>query len=415
MRKGEVVCISESADDRKLTKDRREIKKYIAELAGMRGSGTELISVYIPPNYPIGDISSKLRGEYSQAGNIKSKSTRKNVLGALERILNFLKNFNKPPDNGIAIFAGNVSRNPGDSDIQLYYVIPPDPIGVQLYRCDSEFFLEPLLIFTKPKEVFGLVAIDGKDATLALLEGKSVRIVRHIHSTAPSKTHKGGQSALRYQRLVEEGKEEYYKRVGEAMDLAFMGVEKLKGIIIGGPGPIKEYFMEGGYFNYQLKVLGKVDTGYSDEYGIHEIMQKVDDIIAEQEAVKEKRLVSRFIEQVAKGGAAAYGIIEVLSALQSGRVGTLLLSEDIYLHRIRYTCTKCGQSGEKYMHDESQKGEIKCACSGSVSIIEDHDMVEELENLAESTGAEIEFISRETVEGAQFFTGFYGVGALLRY
>ena len=105
--------------DKELEKSRREIKKYIAELSKIRGFGTELISLYIPPNYPIGDVSAKLRTEYSQASNIKSKTTRKNVLGALERLINFLKHFNKPPDNGIAIFSGNVSTNPGESDIQL--------------------------------------------------------------------------------------------------------------------------------------------------------------------------------------------------------------------------------------------------------------------------------------------------------
>ncbi len=389
------------------------MKRYLAELAKIHGSGTELISLYIPPKYPIGEVAARLRSEYSQASNIKSKQTRNNVLGALERILNFLKHFNAPPETGIAIFAGNVSKNPGESDIKLYYLVPPDPISVQLYRCDSEFFLEPLLVFTKPKEVYGLVAIDGKDATIAVLEGKNVRIVRHIHSTAPSKTHKGGQSARRYQRLVEEGKEEYYKRVGEAMDQIFLNLDKFKGAIIGGPGPVKDYFLDGGYFNYQIKVLGKVDTGYSDEYGIQEMMQKVDEIISEQEAVKEKKIVSMFLERVAKGSLATYGIKEVYEALKNGRVGTLLISDELYLHRLKYTCQKCGKNYETYTYDKDSIP--KCECGGKIQINEDHDMIEELENLAESTGASIEFISTETQEGAQFYNGFYGIGAILRY
>jgi len=395
-------------------KSRREVRRYIAELSRIRGSGTELISVYIPPKYPLGDISSKLRAEYSQASNIKSKQTRNNVLGALERILNFLKHFNAPPDNGIAIFAGNISKNVGESDIKLYYVIPPDPITVQLYRCDSAFFLEPLLVFTKPKEVFGLLAIDGSDATLALLEGKNIRIVRSVHSTAPSKTTKGGQSARRYQRLVEHGKEDYYKKVGEAMDEAFLNVENMKGIIIGGPGPIKEYFMEGGYFNYMIKVLGKVDTGYSDEHGIYEMMQKVDDIIANHEAVKERKVVNQFLEKVVKGSGATYGINEVMAMLNEGRVDTLLLSEDLYLHRVKYSCPKCGRAGEKYVLDAEQK--VKCeGCGSDVKITSDESIVEELENMAESTGAKVEFISTKTHEGAQFLKGFLGIGAILRY
>ncbi|MCX8200106.1 MAG: peptide chain release factor aRF-1 [Candidatus Micrarchaeota archaeon] len=408
-----VSITSDDKMDLKLEASRREIKKKVAELSKIRGSGTELISLYIPPKYPIGDVAGRLRSEYSQASNIKSKQTRNNVLGALERILNFLKHFNQPPDNGIAIFAGNISKNPGESDIKLFYIVPPDPIGIQLYRCDSSFFVEPLLVFTKPKEAYGLLAIDGSDATLAILEGKNVRIVRHVHSTAPSKTHKGGQSAARYQRLVEIGKEDYYKRVGEAMDEVFLNVQNMKGVIIGGPGPIKDYFLDGKYFNYQIKVLGKVDTGYSDENGIHEIMHKLEEIIANQEAAQEKRLVQMFIENVVKGGLAAYGVKEVVEALEAKRVNTLLLSEGLYLHRIRYKCQKCGQEGTAYITAEGQ--EAQCSCGGKATILDDNDMVEELENLAESSGAKIEFISTDTPEGGQFLSGFFGIGALLRY
>ncbi len=337
------------------------------------------------------------------------------MLGALERILNFLKHFNKPPENGIAVFAGNISKNAGESDIKLFYIIPPDPITIQLYRCDSTFFLEPLLAFTKPKEAYGLVAIDGKEATIALLEGKNVRIVRRVHSTAPSKTHKGGQSARRYQRLVEEGKEEYYKRVGEAIDESFMGIDNFKGLIIGGPGPVKDYFIEGNYFNYQLKVLGKVDTGYSDDYGIQEMMQKIGDIIAQQEAIREKRIVGEFLEKVVKGNGATYGINQVLEALQEGRVDKLLISEELYLHRITYYCPNCDKREVKYILKPEQKEKITCKCGGEPQIEKDEDVIPELEDLAESTGAEIEFISTETTEGAQFYNGFLGIGAILRF
>lgn len=338
-----------------------------------------------------------------------------NVLGALERILNTLKHFNKPPDNGIAIFAGNISKREGETDIKTYTIVPPDPISIQMYRCDSSFFLEPLLIFTKPKESYGLVAIDGKDATLGLLEGKNVRIMREIHSTAPSKTTKGGQSALRYQRLVEEGKELYYKRVGEAMDEAFLNVENMKGVIIGGPGPIKEYFTEGGYFNYQIKIIGKLDVGYSDDYGIQEMVMKVDEIIQNQEAVYEKKLVLRFIKDVVTENKATYGAVQVEKALNENRVATLLLSEDMFLHRIKYKCKSCGEIHEKIFHDKNY--ELKCSkCNNNYTeIIEDTNLIEVFENLAETTGAEIEFISSDTVEGAQFQAGFYGVGAFLRY
>lgn len=68
-----------------------QLKRQLRKLEEYRGNGTELISVYIPSGSPIHEMGNKLREEMSQASNIKSKSTKLNVLGALERILNHFK------------------------------------------------------------------------------------------------------------------------------------------------------------------------------------------------------------------------------------------------------------------------------------------------------------------------------------
>jgi len=115
------------------TKLKYELKKQLTHLKTMKGSGTELISVYIPSGQAIHETSNKLRGEAGQATNIKSKSTRKNVVDALERILHHLKNYgNVAPQSGVAIFCGNVSDNPAKVVIELFTIYPPTPISVQI-------------------------------------------------------------------------------------------------------------------------------------------------------------------------------------------------------------------------------------------------------------------------------------------
>ena len=196
-----------------------ELKKQLAHLREMKGSGTELISVYIPSKQPVHEMSNKLREEAGQATNIKSKSTRKNVGDALERIIHHLKTYgNQAPESGVAIFCGNVSDNPAKTDIELFTVYPPEPIAVQLYRCDSRFFLEPLERMLAVTESYGIVVLDGREATLAELKGTNTRILHRLNSTAHAKIRKGGQSARRYERLIEESIELYYKRVGESME-----------------------------------------------------------------------------------------------------------------------------------------------------------------------------------------------------
>jgi len=74
-----------------------DLKRQLEELKKCRGKHTELISLYVPPSKQIFDVVSYLRNEYSQSQNIKSKTTMKNVLSAIESIMSRLKNFKQPP------------------------------------------------------------------------------------------------------------------------------------------------------------------------------------------------------------------------------------------------------------------------------------------------------------------------------
>ncbi|MFA6048983.1 MAG: peptide chain release factor aRF-1 [Candidatus Micrarchaeia archaeon] len=392
-----------------------EFKKQVDALEKFQGRGTELISVYVTPKYPVAEISGKLRDEAGQAANIKSATTRKNVLAALEKILQYLKTFREPPDNGIAIFCGNVSENEGRIDIELYSVIPPTPLKVQFYRCESKFVLEPLKELLEQTGTYGLVAIDGKDATIALLQGTSVKVIRRLHSTAHAKFKKGGQSAARFGRIREEEIEVYYKRVGEAMD-AFLGQKNFGGVIVGGPGPVKEDFLKSASHNYQIKILGSVDTGYADEYGIEEIIEKSKDILAEQEAVKENQLIDDFKKQIVKDGLAAYGYEDIKEALLANKVSRLLVAENLGIQAAEYKCPKCGKTKLVIVREgEEAPKEEECSCGGKMQLVDSKNIAEELIEIAENAGLPVEMISRESAVGAQFLGMFHGIGAFLRY
>jgi peptide chain release factor subunit 1 len=390
-----------------------EFKKQLQALEKFRGRGTELISVYVTPKYPLSEITGKLRDEYGQASNIKSTSTRKNVQAALEKIIAYLKTFKQAPENGIAVFCGNVSEVEGRQDIQLYSIIPPHPLQTQFYRCESQFVLEPLREMVAPLESYGLVVIDGKEATVAVLEGKSIRVLKRIDNYAPQKTVKGGQSAARYDRIHEEQTEEYYKRVGEAMN-AFVAVKNLKGVIVGGPGPNKEYFLKKATFDYRLKVLGTVDIGYTDEYGLRELLEKSGEIIAEQEAIKERKLFQEFVAEAVHGKLAVYGLEETLSAVESNKAARVLVSEEMELKEFVYTCENCGRTEE--VTGETALEEKLCEeCHSKQKLAEENDLLKQLIEAAEEKNIPIEFISQETEEGKQFRATFKGIGALLRY
>jgi peptide subunit release factor 1 (eRF1) len=81
------------------------VQQQVASLRSERSNSTTLISYYIR-----GDSANQtgafLRNELQQSNNIKSKATRDGVQDALRAIMRTLKDFNRIPLNGLAVFAG---------------------------------------------------------------------------------------------------------------------------------------------------------------------------------------------------------------------------------------------------------------------------------------------------------------------
>ncbi|MDH7555996.1 MAG: peptide chain release factor aRF-1 [Candidatus Methanosuratincola sp.] len=399
------------------------LKKLIEELESKEGKATELISQYIPPNRQISDAMSNLREELGTSANIKSKSTRKNVQDAIESIIQKLKLFRTPPKNGLVIFSGAIPRGgPGTEKIETYVIEPPEPISLFLYRCDSKFYLDPIKEMLVEKEIYGLLAMDRSDATFALLKGRRIEIVETITSGSPSKHDAGGQSARRFQRIVEIAAHEFYKRVAEHAEKIFLPISNLKGIIIGGPGPTKNEFYEGNFLHYQLqdKVLAVEDLSYTQEPGIYELVEKAKDILKNVEFLKEKKLVQEFLYLLAKNsGQVTYGEKEVREKLEKGAVKTLILSADLGTTRFKLKCISCGNTKEvtytKQQLATMSRKEICDKCGGTMEVEEEKSIIEELAELADKTNAKVEVISTETDEGKMLMNSFGGVVAILRF
>jgi peptide subunit release factor 1 (eRF1) len=224
-------------------------------------------------------------------------------------------------------------------------------------------------------------------------------------------------SARRYERLIEEQIEVYYKRVGNSMDNAYLKDEKsiVKGVIVGGPGPAKENFMKMKPFNYQLEVLGVVDTGYTEEYGIREVLAKSENILSQQETVKEKILIDRFIKEVVSDGLATYGEQQVREAITNKQAEKVLLSEGLAHLSASYVCGSCDNSDRKIYRDKTDD-EMKCKkCGANMKLEKKELLIDELSDLCHQLEIPLEIVSTNSVEGNQFLTGFGGIGAFLRY
>ncbi|MEM5872839.1 MAG: peptide chain release factor 1, partial [Candidatus Aenigmatarchaeota archaeon] len=150
--------------------------------------------------------------------------------------------------------------------------------------------------------------------------------------------------------------------------------DKLVGFLIGGPGPLKEKFVQGEYMPYYFKdkILAVVDTGYSNEYGLKEMVEKAKEVLEKTEYIKEINIVKEFFTRLSKGlNTVVYGEEDVKKAIEFGAVEKILISEKF------------------------------------------KDKISEYLELAKKINAEIELISLDHPEGEQFSN--FGIAALLRF
>jgi len=407
--------------------ERFRLKKALDMLTRKEGRGTELVSLYVPPGKQISEVLNTLKQEYGTATNIKSDTTRNNVQDAITKVQQRLKLFKKVPEKGLVIFSGAIPQNGlGSERNETYVLTPPEPITINLYRCDARFHTEYLQEMLKEKETYGILLMDSSEATFAILQGRRLNIVKEITSGVPGKMRAGGQSARRFERQREAKILEFFNRVGSHTTDIFLGTENLKGIIIAGPGPMKYDFQKGDYLHYQLKskVIATVDTAYVGEQGVKEVVEKAPEIMRRVRYVEERRLMQDFLYEVGHDtGLATYGEVEVRRALKVGAVRILLLSDALDIVRATVKCTACDYSKKETMKSRDVEDfrqsltSQPCPKCKSPSLVADEveDIVEELAELADQANADVEIISMDTEEGQMLKNAFGGIAATLRY
>ncbi|MGD0422537.1 MAG: peptide chain release factor aRF-1 [Candidatus Bathyarchaeia archaeon] len=406
---------------------RFRLRRTLEMLAGKEGRGTELISLYVPPGRRIHEVMANLREEYGTASNIKSRTTRKNVQDAIDRVSQRLKLFREPPENGLVIFCGAIPRNGAGSErMETYVLLPPEPINVYFYRCDARFHTEPLQEMVRERNAYGVIVIDTSNAVVATVRGQRMEILQKFSSGVAGKHRAGGQSARRFERIREQSLNEYYHRVANHVTELLNEVSGLKGIIIGGPGPTKYEFAEGDYLNYMLKqkILATIDTSYVGEQGVDEVISKSQEILKGVRYFEEKQLVQKFLFEIGhETGLGVYGETEVRKYLNAGIVDLLLVSEKINTLHVYVKCKNCGATDDsliptanlvKFEQDLLSTSCKKCNAA-ALAVDESKDLVDELIEIAEKQNTNVAVISTETNEGVMLKDSFGGIAAILRY
>jgi peptide chain release factor subunit 1 len=407
---------------------RYKLTKTINELSRISGHGTELVTVYIPSRRPIFEVIAQLRNEAGTASNIKSDLTRTHVQDALSRTIEQLKLFKETPQDGLVIFCGAIpnEKGIGKEKIEIYSVIPPKPVQISLYRCDDHFWTDHLKEMMKDDKVVAILSIDTQEAGIGILTGDRWEVIDSLTSGVAGKHRQGGQSARRFERLRDNELNEYYHRVAEHAKRVFVDDYDVKGVVIGGPGPTKENFLKEEYLDYRLQksILATLDTSYSGEEGVRELIEKAQNegILQEFRVMEEKQLVKKFMNEVHTGrGLGVYGVQDVVRAMENGIADLVLVTDDVTYIRLEIKCKNCGNV-QAAIIERSQVISTKqeylsrpcpdCHLSDLEAI--EKDIVDYLNELAIMTGCKLEVISGKTEEGSQL-ASLGKVGAILRY
>jgi len=405
-----------------------KIRKTLEELSQKTGRGTELISLYVPQGKQLHEVITNLREEQGTADNIKSDLTRTHVVDSLSKVVQRLKLYKKTPERGLVIFCGALPPEGGgplgSEVVKVYEIDPPKDLKTFLYRCDDHFHVDILKDMLKDDNLVGFLAIDAKDAGWGLLHGDKIEVLKETGSGVAGKHRQGGQSAKRFQKLREMELTYFFNRVADITKEFFIDIYPIKGLIISGPGPTKEEFINNNYLEYRLQdmVLATIDASYSGSEGIREAFAKSGEILSDYRMVEEKKIVEELFKHInSNTGLGAYGMKEVINYLKNNVADKIIVTDDTNLYRIECKCKKCQNIQEdivelpKVIPRKTELLNTACPnCKSTDSEVNQQDIVDYLALLATKTGTVIEVVSGKAEHGTML-SSIGKIGAILRY
>ena len=439
-----------------------KLKRLVATLNTMRGSGTSVITLAVPPASRVHDTVAMLNAEMAASTRIKSRSNRMSVQAALTAAITQVKRLaSRLPENGVFVFCGEVKIDVSAASLcagdgcrlaltaaapsivaatyvrsqdkikrVAYTVEPPAPVLRKLYLCDARFHTEDLEATTVDHKSVGFVVIDGHGALLGTVTGERKEVLHQMIVTLPSKHRRGGQSAPRFARLRHEARHRFVKKVCELCTKTFVDADNcatVDGIVLAGLADFKDQLRAAAAFPAALaaKVLAVVDTAYGGLNGFNQAVGLAGDVMGSVALAHEQALLRTFFRALTDVGPAnhAYGPEQVMRALEfgGGAVDTLLLHADLELLRVKL----CSGTATKVLH--VTPAAYKTVVTKTVSnqsaadgVGWDVECVEPLldyllRDVLPTSGAKLELLSDATAEGTQFVKGFGGIAAMLRF
>ncbi len=273
-------------------------------------------------------------------------------------------------------------------------------IGIEPARAmvlDTSPFLLPLAKMRDDYSDYGVLLLDSKEARLFCVRSDVAEEMSHLSTDLMNKHKKGGWSQMRFNRLRKGAIKSFLSEVVEDVQDSCSRY-KTRGIVVAGPGDAKHQLVEMLPTEMGKRVLAVVDLPI-DAPG-KEIVEVGDGIALADERARSTERAEELRAEVLKGGLAVVGVEATRDALNAGRVSVLVLLKNASVPG--WICERC-----QVIEARKRPPEACPTCGGPTSPV---DVIEELYELAERTGAEVEFVEEDACLASS-----EGVGALLRY
>jgi peptide chain release factor subunit 1 len=401
-----------------------KLRRLIRQLESFRGGGTSMISLIIPPKGDLNRSNKQLTEELGTASSIKSHVNRLSVLGAISSTQQRLKTYSRTPPNGLVVFCGEVTTDDGKPKKLTISFEPFKPVSTSMYWCDNRFHCEALAELLEDDEKFGFLLMDGNGALYGTLAGSHREVLHKFSVTLPNKHGRGGQSALRFARLRLEKRNNYVRKVSEIATQCFVTDSKpnIKGLVLAGSAEFKTELVTSGLWDPRLDAIlirPILDIAYGGETGFNQAIELSSGTLKNVKVIQEKKLITKFLNEVAQdSGKLCFGVRDTMQALEMSAVETLVVWENLDLHRVHIRNPHTGADKFEFVTSEGAQQDQLYREPGSgaeLTLVESTPFVEWIVENYRTFGTTLEFVTDLSHEGNQFCKGFGGIGGLLRY
>jgi len=312
-------------------------REFLRKLAEWTSNGIPVSSLYVdvdgrkyPRKQDYMTRAQQLGDQLRHQAEALDRESKISVGKDSERMLDFLQRLDRGPNRGVAMFSCS-------SEGLWEQVVVPRPLKERAALAKHPYVM-PLEALVETYERFCTIIVDREKARFFLVRMGRIAEQTDLADDVPGQHDQGGWSQARYQRHIEDHVGRHFKHVGDVL-LTLFKVRGFDHLILAGPEEVLPEFERGLHDYLKRRLVAR--TNLSMVATPAEVLERSLAVEERLEAERERKVLERLRAEVGARRQAVMGLEPVLTALNDGRVDTLVIPFGLSLPGKR--CTSCGR------------------------------------------------------------------------